>query len=64
MSARTPVQVRLFDDELNELDRFRRKHKNLPTRPEAARELLREKLGLRSVDCSSTASPAAQECAP
>ncbi len=61
MSARTPVQVRLSDDELNELDRYRREHKNPPTRPEAARELLRQKLGL--IDCGSNANPAAQECA-
>jgi hypothetical protein len=62
MSVRTAVQVRLFPDERDALDRYRREHENPPSRPEAARELLRQKLGLRTVDCGSTASAAAQGC--
>ena len=41
MSAGTPVQVRLQDDELDALDRYRREKSNPPTRGRALRELTR-----------------------
>ena len=41
MSAGTPVQVRLQDDELDALDRYRREKLNPPTRGRALRELAR-----------------------
>jgi hypothetical protein len=39
MSAGTPVQVRLPDEELDALDRYRREKSNPPTRGRALREL-------------------------
>jgi hypothetical protein len=39
MSARTPVQVRLADEELSALDRYRRQKLNPPSRSRALREL-------------------------
>ena len=39
MSAGTPVQVRLLEKELDNLDRFRREQRNPPSRPEAIREM-------------------------
>jgi hypothetical protein len=39
MVAGTPVQVRLQDDELSALDRYRREKLNPPSRSRALREL-------------------------
>jgi hypothetical protein len=39
MPAGTPVQVRLPDDELSALDRYRREKANPPSRSRALREL-------------------------
>jgi hypothetical protein len=39
MAAGTPVQVRLRDDELSALDRYRREKLNPPSRSRALREL-------------------------
>jgi hypothetical protein len=36
-----PVQARLRENELELLDEWRRKQKNIPTRPEAIRQLIR-----------------------
>jgi hypothetical protein len=41
MSAGTPVQVRLPDEELGALDRYRREKLNPPTRGRALRDLVR-----------------------
>jgi hypothetical protein len=41
MSAGTPVQVRLPDEELGALDRYRREKLNPPTRGRALRDLAR-----------------------
>ena len=41
MPVGTPVQVRLLEKELDNLDRFRREQRNPPSRPEAIRELMR-----------------------
>jgi metal-responsive CopG/Arc/MetJ family transcriptional regulator len=44
----TPVQVRLRDDLLASLDRWRRKQSDLPNRPEAMRRLIEEALKVSS----------------
>lgn len=41
MSAGTPIQVRLPNEELDTLDRYRREQPNPPTRGRALRELAR-----------------------
>jgi hypothetical protein len=38
--AGTPIMVRLQDEALAELDAWRRKQSDLPTRPEALRRLM------------------------
>jgi hypothetical protein len=55
MSAGTPVQVRLPDDELDALDSYRRTQKSPPSRAQAARELMRHALNERMSDGSNAA---------
>jgi metal-responsive CopG/Arc/MetJ family transcriptional regulator len=43
----TPVQVRLRDELLDELDEFRRNEADIPTRQKAIRQLLKEALAAR-----------------
>jgi hypothetical protein len=47
MSAVTPIQVRLPDQERDELDNYRREQPNPPSRARAARELIRLALDRR-----------------
>jgi hypothetical protein len=44
MSIGTAVQLRLHEDELAGLDAYRRQHSHPPTRPAAARELIKRAL--------------------
>jgi hypothetical protein len=41
MPAGTPIQVRLPDEELDALDKYRREHQNPPSRAQAIRVLAR-----------------------
>ena len=50
MSAGTPIQVRLQKDELDVLDRYRRKQSDPPTRGRALRDLARAALHEESDD--------------
>jgi hypothetical protein len=47
MTAGTPVQVRLQDQEREALDQYRREFTNPPSRGQAARELIRRALSER-----------------
>jgi hypothetical protein len=47
MSAGTPVQVRLQDEDRDALDSYRREKLNPPSRAQAARELIRRALAQR-----------------
>jgi hypothetical protein len=49
MSNITYVQLRLQDEELAELDRYRRQQSNPPTRPQAALDLVRGALNPRKL---------------
>lgn len=47
MLAKTPIQVRLSDDEREALDNYRREQRNPPSRAQAARQLIRGALSGR-----------------
>jgi hypothetical protein len=51
----TLVQVRFQDDERSALDNYRRRQENLPSRAEAARQLVRRAL-FESSDASAAAA--------
>jgi hypothetical protein len=59
MPAATPVQVRLFDEERNALDKYRREHLNPPSRARAARQLICWALSEHTGSASSEADTAA-----
>ena len=44
----TPIQIRVQNDELAAIDAYRRNQSNPPTRPQAARELIRYALNQRA----------------
>jgi hypothetical protein len=56
MLPRTPVQVRLPDDERDALDCYRREQVNPPSRAQAARELIRRALNERFGSASTEVS--------
>jgi hypothetical protein len=59
MPAGTPVQVRLQDQELDAVDRYRREKSNPPSRAQAARELIRDALNRRAGSAGAEAGAAA-----
>jgi hypothetical protein len=48
MEVVTPIQIRFQNDELAAIDAYRRNQSNPPTRPQAARELIRYALNQRA----------------
>lgn len=44
----TPIQIRFQNDELAAIDAYRRNQSNPPSRPQAARELIRYALNQRA----------------
>jgi hypothetical protein len=59
MAPKTPVQIRLPDEERNALDNYRREKLNPPSRAEAARELIRSALAQRTGSCAAETGAAA-----
>lgn len=59
--VKTPIQVRLTDEERSALDDYRRKQQNPPSRAQAAREMIRMALGSRHEDGGAIPKPFATE---
>jgi hypothetical protein len=58
MTDVTLVQIRFRDDECDALDRYRRRQKNPPSRPQAIRDLLKDVFSAQSGASTSEAEAA------